>query len=426
MPDRSANQPGWNDAHDPYAARDRALPEDADGEGAPASGVGPGDDYLWDKSGEPDLGIQRLEKVMSALSRLIPPAATVLAGLPTDAVLISGASDVRSDPSRTASGETAPVRLSASPRRGRRLGDRQTGRKRPWAAPVAGVAAFFAVMAVIAWPMRPWGPGTQRESLEETDNAPVLSATTWTASKLEGAPTLGPKMLVQSQSVRVNEWVTTDRYSRAKLESSAIGSVVLGPDSSIRIRSVDNGQQWLDLRKGRIESAVHAPPRLVFVETGAVIVVDMGSTYTLGVDEQGSGRLHVTGGWVELQRAATAVRAPMGFVCGFTPTGPGLPLSDGASALLTAAAARYPPARAEPQGAAADDAARDMRAGAGAGDGVTLWNLLRSVPASMRPEVTDRLWSLSPPPADAGVEKAAAARLDEKTMDAWWESIRRR
>lgn len=380
------------------------------GSGSDPSSRSPGSDYLWDGSGEPDPRIARLERVMGELRLTSPLTLPARSG---------------GEPAPAGPGEAE----AALHREGVRTPRDHRRRKNAWILPAAGMVALFAIVGFIGWPMRPWGPGTQRPPESDPGDGsasiggdPGVAITTWQASHLTGAPVIGARMLSSPRPLATNDWLTTDAVSRARLVDDGVGTITVEPNSSVRVTRVLNGQHWFELAKGRIEATIHAPPKLFFVRTRSALAVDMGCAYTLETDELGNGELHVTLGWVELQRDGRTVRVPSGKKCVMIAgVGPGTPIDDAASQFMIAAVARFDDRASQKSPSAALD---DVLSSAGADDGVTLWHVLRQVDEPDRRRVVEKLASIVPPPG--GISTDALLKLDPVALDQWWNDIRYR
>ncbi len=324
-------------------------------------------------------------------------------------------------------------------------------RSRAWVVPAAGTLVLFACMALVAWPMRPWGPGTTTPTLggdpiaAPEDN---LVLTDWTATPTGGAPTIGPKSLVGTQSLGIGQWIEADALSAVELAAPSIGRVTVKPGSRVRIKSVRQGQHWLELAQGEITTRSIAAPRTFNVETPGAIVTHMGADYTLTIDATGSGIVRgmdsTTAGRgasgsisarVEVQQGPRGVRVPAGYTCSIHPNmGPGTPLSGRAPSVLIDAVQRFDRSIGEPSGgaetpssdplggllAAADgaDAQRDR-----IGTATTLWHVLRTVKGPDRAHVIERAAALVPPPSDIPGDRIL--NLDDEAMERWWTVIQR-
>lgn len=360
----------------------------SDGPGGvpPSSGSGaPGgvdDSYLWDKSGTPDPDVVRLE------------------GLLAGARLKAGAAPVVDE--GVGGGRVHVASRRGSEERGKR-------RKNAWMLPAFGTLALFALIAWVAWPSRPW----------------AIKLSDWKAEAIAGVPTLNEGPVSKPRSVSYSAWMETDPNATLRLSASSIGTVIVDPNSRVRINEVKPGEHWFELAQGRIQATIHAPPKLFFVQTPAALAVDMGCAYTLEVDGQGAGTLHVTAGWVELQGTAQVVRVPRGYKCAIRPgRGPGTPFDEHSSDFLIAAVERFD--LRDPKVATKMDVVGDILAAAGgkslSSDAVLLWHLLRAVEAGDRERVYAHLAAIVPPPA--GITVASIVKLDPVALDQWWDVIR--
>ena len=219
------------------------------------------------------------------------------------------------------------------------------------------------------------------------------------------APTawrVGNTTVLQGQVLR-----TAD--SRITLDSEAVGRVELGPGSELRAAT----SRQLELRRGRLDAFIWAPPREFVVETASARAVDLGCQYTLDVDGAGNGLLRVETGWVAFQSHGHESFIPAGAEC---PTrqrqGPGIPFYEDAPEAFTSALAAYETGDGE--------ALPRVLAAARPRDALTLWHLLARLPAAARGDVFDRFAQLVSVPRDL---RAGAVRGDAKTLDLCWNAL---
>jgi hypothetical protein len=146
------------------------------------------------------------------------------------------------------------------------------------------------------------------------------------------------------------------------------------------------------------------------------VAVDLGCEYTLEVDKAGNSRLHVTSGYVALERDGRESIVPAGAVC-LTKKGKGLgtPFSDDATELFQKALYRFD---FEGGGAAALE---QVIKEANLYDALTLWHLLSRVAPADRGRVFDALAARVKPPKI--VNREGVLRLDKKMLEAWWTEI---
>jgi hypothetical protein len=263
-----------------------------------------------------------------------------------------------------------------------------------FAVPIAA-AAILALVALLVWPRsEASGPG-------------------WTVDSLAGSPRIGDKALTGAGRWREGQWLETDAHSRARFDVGLIGEVQLEPNTRLRLLNASETDHRLELARGTMSVLIWAPPRLFFVETPSATAVDLGCAYTLTVDDNGAGILHVTSGYVALVHHDLESIIPAGLMCVTRPdAGPGTPFAAGASEEFRAALDRFDfkPAQREA-------ALGVVLAQAGEADRVTLWHLLERAPTAQRGAVFDSLAKFAPPPADVTREGLIAG--DATMRDRW-------
>ena len=331
------------------------------------------DDYLWDRSGEPDAEIQRLESVMSSL---------------------------RHDPARS------PAPAWPAP-----TGPRT--RWRDWFTMPRLVAALASVALVIAASLllRPWRQSPRL----------IAPQAAWEVANLAGAPRIGTNRMGQTGRLRVGEVLETDSDSRANLRVGQIGEVEIEPSTRLRLVAARPTEDRLALDRGTIHALISAPPRLFFVNTPAAVAVDLGCAYTLHVNDRGVGLLRVTFGWVEIETHGQQSLIPSGAAALNKPgSDPGTPYFEDATDAFKAALEKL-----DFETLSEVDrrqALQTLLAQARKRDGFTLLYLLRSyrgLSESERGLIFDRLAALIPPPA--GVVRESMARGNDYMIGLWWD-----
>lgn len=233
----------------------------------------------------------------------------------------------------------------------------------------------------------------------------------WEVARVEGAPRLASGRMDDRGRLRVGEWLETDAASRAEIAVANIGQVEVEPNTRVRLVETRLTEHRLELARGTLHARIWAPPRLFFVDTPSAVAADLGCAYTLEVDDEGRGLLHVTSGYVALETDSRESIVPAGAACLTEPgAGPGTPFFEDAPEGFVESLARL-----DFKG---DRAALDaVLAGARARDTLTLWHLLSRVGGDDRARVYERLAALSPPPA--GVTREGVVGLDRAALDAW-------
>jgi hypothetical protein len=255
--------------------------------------------------------------------------------------------------------------------------------------------------------------------------APVelSNAQAWDVARLSGAPRVGNFSLASDSSkaqLRVGQLMVTDNSSRASLNVAAVGEIHVDPDSRVRLVESGPNRSRLALELGTIHAAIWAPPGEFVVDTPSASAVDLGCAYTLHVNDDGSGTLRTTLGWVGFHKDGHDSFIPAGAMCMTRPAqGPGTPYFEDAAEELRSALHAF-----DFESLSAADRQQALRmilAQARRRDAFTLWHLLFRVNDEERPPLYDRLASLVPPPA--GVTREGTLALNSPMMDAWWNAF---
>jgi hypothetical protein len=321
---------------------------------------GPHDDaYLWDRTGEPDPEVVRLEKALGVLQHT-----GVMPSLPARAT-------------------TAQPRVWLS---------------RPWLA----AAAALLIVTAGAW------------------FAVSLRSRSWGVSRIAGTPSVDGRSISDRARLGRGEWLVTDNASRARIAVGSIGSVEVDPNTRLQLVAAGGREHRLALDRGTIHARIWAPPKFFIVDTQAAVAVDLGCAYTLQVDEHGAGLLRVTHGWVGFERQGRSTYVPEGAVCVTrADKGPGTPRYEdapsgyGEALMLIDFGALDDPRRAAALDLVLSTARRR--------DALSLWHLLTRGTAEERSRVYDRLAALAPPPPD--VSRAAILAGDREALHSWWEHL---
>ena len=328
------------------------------------------DRYLWDRSGEPDPQVEQLEQMLGALRHR---------GRPLDYTRLPG---------------VAPA-----------------PRPRPrwrW-----GVVAAIAAPAVIALAAGLWWRSADRipAPVEHADAA----AAPWAVVPLAGVPSAAGSPMASQATLGVGERLETDALSQARLSAAGVGVVDIGPSSRLSVVTARPGEYRLRLDRGRLHAHVWAEPGVFSVDTRSATALDLGCSYTLEVDESGSGRLHVTLGWVGLGRHDVESLVPRGAVCTLRPgNGPGIPHFEDAPPALVDALAAIDRANGPMPAAALGRALSSARPR----DAMTVWHLLRRASRADAPRVFERLAALAPPPSGVTLDRVLA--MERAALEAWW------
>lgn len=268
-----------------------------------------------------------------------------------------------------------------------------------WPALSAATTALVMIAAVtLVWYLKKGEP--------EIDP----SKPAWQVAALEGDPKVDSRVIKKTGRLAVGGALETDDKSRARIEVADIGQVEVDPNTRMRLVETNENEHRLALDRGRMQAKITAPPRLFFVDTPSAVAIDLGCAYTLDVDEEGNGLLHVTSGWVELARDGRNSFVPIGTMCQLRAgVGPGTPYFEDASDAFQQALEKYD---FEDGG---EEALTTVLAQSRPRDTLTLWHLLPRVDEASRNKVLDRMIALVGLPK--GVTRAGLMRLDPNMID---------
>lgn len=255
-------------------------------------------------------------------------------------------------------------------------------------------------------------------SLERRHPRPNAGTGWWSVSALSGAPRLDSRTIAtDAADLRVGAWLETDAHSTARLSSDQIGRVTVEPNSRLRLSTAAQNDHRLDLARGSLSAFIWAPPRIFFVNTPSATAVDLGCAYTLKVDDDGDGQLHVTLGYVALEHDGRESLIPSGAMClTRRHAGPGTPFSEDASEALRAALEQF-----DFRPGSAGTALATILAVARPEDAVTLWHLLARTAGAERARVFDALAQHHAPPQ--GVTRPGVLAGDTAMRSAWGREL---
>jgi hypothetical protein len=330
------------------------------------------DRYLWDRSGEPDPEVDKLERTLALLRH-------------------QGAPPV------------LPKRVAPRTQRYRSL-------------TVAGLAASLLLVASAAWVVV------------------ALRRSSWEVAQLAGSPLVNGEELTGSGRLDIGGRLSTDAVSRARLAVGHIGQVDVDPNTRVQLIAARSREHRMSLERGTIHARIWAPPKFFFVNTPAATAIDLGCAYTLHVGDDGSGLLRVTHGWVGFERDGRESYIPQGAVCAMRrDVGPGTPHYEDAPSGYSEALMMLDFGPPEAAGRAA--ALGLVLSQARRKDALTLWHLLSRGTASEREQVYDRLASLAPPPEGvtreltlAGDRTALSLWWDSLGIETgtWWRLLKKK
>jgi FecR protein len=236
----------------------------------------------------------------------------------------------------------------------------------------------------------------------------------WEVAGLSGSPMVDARRIGARGRVGAGEWVETDAQSSARIKVGEIGTVVLAPNTRARVVATRADDHRIALAHGEIHAQITAPPRLFFVDTAAGTAVDLGCEYALFSEEDGTGLMRVTRGWVSFEWNGRESLVPAGASCRTRPRlGPGTPWFDDASEGFRRALDDF-------DQTSSDGALSTVLAASRVRDTLTLWHLVSRVSTADRGRVYDRIAALAPVP---GVTKDLVSELDPATLKHWKDEL---
>lgn len=317
-----------------------------------------GSDYLWDRTGEPDAEIAELESLLSSFRY-----------------------------------QPRPLPVVATPRRRWRVALSLAA-----AAGVLLVTSAFLLRARLTW----------------------RNGDPWQVTPLAGSPRVAGTAFTRRTQLAVGEVLETDDTSRARVRVAAIGSMEVEPGSRLRLVATRTRHHRLALDFGTIHARLWAPPFSFGVQTPSSTALDLGCAFTLHVDRDGLGLLHVTSGWVVLERGFAQTLVPAGAEAVTRPDiGLGTAYFADATEAFRQGVARFDTQRDDPVARA--NAVSTILAAARPRDAMTLLLILRKLPRQERAHLLDHLTQFIPIPA--GFRREDILDLQPHAFDAYWHEL---
>ncbi len=238
----------------------------------------------------------------------------------------------------------------------------------------------------------------------------------WGVVRLSGAPSINSDRIGRTSELKPDDWLETDKNSRAMLNLGIMGQIEVDPDTRIGLVTLRPDEQKLAMTRGRIFATIMAPPRVFTVETPSAVAVDLGCSYSLEVDDAGESALYVASGSVALADRGREIIVPTDAICISRPgSGPGTPYSESASKRLQQALRRFDFENGGSQ------ALKVILAEARASDAHTLWSLLTRVEGVDRDHVYAKLAAIVSPPTE--VTRDGILGLDQQMLGLWLRKL---
>jgi hypothetical protein len=222
---------------------------------------------------------------------------------------------------------------------------------------------------------------------------------------------------VERTRLRLDEPMRLDAVAQVSI--ARIGSMQVQPGSSLTLVESSSRRHRVLLEQGSVSVRVWAPPGKFAFNTPAGTVLDMGCIFDLTVDADGTSRVAVKTGWVELENGWGEVLVPAGASSVMTAAGrPATPIFDDADAKFVQSVRAYEQASDEKVRstlvAAIKKSARQR-------DVYTLLLLARHSSDGLRRPLLERAAELVPPPTAGTVEAIMSGDLDK--LWAWKDTL---
>ncbi|MBN8584080.1 MAG: zf-HC2 domain-containing protein [Ignavibacteria bacterium] len=226
-----------------------------------------------------------------------------------------------------------------------------------------------------------------------TNLVEVSGGPKWMVTSLKGSPMINDLVMKAIDSLGVGGVITTNDSSRAELYVAGLGTVIIEPNSKVKLTKSSNNEKRIQLDYGAIDANINAKPRTFFVDAGTVTAVDLGCSYKFSVDKAGDGLLYVRQGKVSLESAGRESLVPEGKFCVTKQDiGPGTPFREDSSPQLKQALMEFD------FGNCGSQCIKTILNNSKKTDAVTLVNMMPRVDAQYKYEVYNKVAAYVAPP----------------------------
>lgn len=240
----------------------------------------------------------------------------------------------------------------------------------------------------------------------------------WMVTSLKGSPMINNLVMKAIDSLGIGGIITTNDSSKAELYVAGLGSVIIEPNSRVKLTKSQSDEHRIQLDYGSIDANINAKPRTFFVDAGSVTAVDLGCSYKFSIDSSGDGLLYVKQGKVSLESASGRESlVPEGKFCVTKQNiGPGTPFREDSSPKLKKALMEFD------FGNCGGQCVRTILNNAKQTDAVTLVNILPRVDQQYRAEVYNKVYAYCPPPRN--IPRDSIPKLSRvEDIDEWVDKI---
>lgn len=205
----------------------------------------------------------------------------------------------------------------------------------------------------------------------------------------------------------------------ARVQIARIGSMAVSPGSTLVLSETRSSRHRVQLDRGAVRVRLWAPPGHFAFQTPAGSVIDLGCIFDLSVDGQGTTRVRVDTGWVQLANGWGEALVPAGASSVMVAASrPGVPIYDDAAPAFAAGV------RAVEQPSDVTTRVRSIDAivaTARPRDVITLLVLADVQPAAVKRPLLERAVRLVPPPPGVSVDAIVAG--DSSQLWRWYNAL---
>jgi len=213
--------------------------------------------------------------------------------------------------------------------------------------------------------------------------------------------------VVPHSILRAGDVVRTGQGS-VRLQSSAVGTIDVGANTTVRLIENRSKRHRLALASGTIHAKTTSQPGVFVIDTPKARAIDLGCEYTLTIAPGGGGALRVIAGWVDLTHGYEQSLVPQGASAVITQDGElTVPVFDDAGPAFHAAIQNH-------------DMTAILRL-ARTRDAFTLLNLFRDATPDERMLLYDRLNQLVPAPAS--ITRDGVRYWSPSSTELWWRPV---
>jgi len=230
-------------------------------------------------------------------------------------------------------------------------------------------------------------------------------------------------------TLAVDQPLRLARTRSARVDVARIGTMNVAPESALTLAETTSSRHRVRLDRGSVRVRIWAPPGVFALRTPAGTIRDLGCIFDLTVDGEGTARVRVDTGWVQMDNDYGSSLVPAGAVAEMRPLArPGVPIYADASDVFAAAVRA-----AQHSGDAAAHRELDtILHTARRRDVLTLLMLANVTATDMKQALLARAAELWPPPSGVNIDAIVSGdrdqlwkwhnALDLPPVKSWWRN----